>query len=152
MLRIPLYFFLLLYAPVLLANEPAKITRPSPILTEPSGVGLGSFLQMFFGLAVVIGLIVGMAWFIRRMNNIPTGGQGALRVLGGISLGQRERVVLLQVGKEQIVVGLAPGQIRTLHVLEQPLENVTPARTTLGSKQEGFADRLQELLKGKINK
>ncbi len=148
MTRIYLILSTFLLSPLAGAADTTKLTRPGPVLTEPVGVGLGSFLQMFFGLALIVALIVGMAWFMRRMNSIPGGGQGSLRILGGLSLGQRERVVLLQVGQEQLLVGLAPGQIRTLHVLERPVE-VTLARSPRPG-QGKFADRLQELLKGKL--
>ncbi|MDH5444607.1 MAG: flagellar biosynthetic protein FliO [Gammaproteobacteria bacterium] len=124
---------------VMAANTGAS----GPLKTEP--VGAGDFLQMFFGLLLVLGIIFGMAWFIRRMGSFQQVSHGALRILGGVSLGQRERIVLVQVGDKQLLIGLAPGQIRTLHVLEQSV-------TSNSIKQEqgsSFADRLQSVLQGK---
>ncbi len=109
----------------------------------PAGqaVGAGSFVQMFLGLAVIVGLILGMAWFMRRLGNVPGSAGGALKVLGGVSLGQRERVVLLQAGDKQLIVGVAPGQIRTLHVFDEPI--VTATEPAGG----GFAARLEAAMK-----
>lgn len=40
-----------------------------------------------------------------------------MKVVGGVALGPRERIVLLEIGNEWLVVGIVPGQIRTLHRL-----------------------------------
>ena len=117
---------------------------PGPLKTEP--VGAGDFLQMLFGLILVLGIIFGMAWFIRRMGSFQQASHGSLRILGGLSVGQRERIVLLQVGEQQLLIGLAPGQIRTLHVLEQ---NVAVNKTGV-ERGSSFADRLHSALQGKI--
>ncbi len=121
----------------------AANTNPGPLKAEP--VGAGDFLQMFFGLLLVLGVIFGMAWFIRRMGSFQQVSHGALRILGGLSLGQRERVVLVQVGDKQLLIGLAPGQIRTLHVLDQKVS----VNTTSAEAGSSFADRLNSVLQGK---
>lgn len=104
----------------------------------------GNLLQTTLGLLAVLVIIGAAAWMIKRLGFVQAGAHGRMKVVGGVSLGTRERVVLLQVGKEQLLVGVAPGQIRTLHVLEEPL----PLSEEGGTKQESFAMRLQSVLKG----
>lgn len=117
-----------------------------PSLTnEP--VGLGNYLQMFFGLFIIIALIIGMAWFMRRMSNMTGNTAGNLKVLGGVSVGQRERVVLIQAGKTQLLVGVAPGAVRQLHVLEEPVSDTDAVSTT----QSGFAEKLHAAIKNRSN-
>lgn len=118
--------------------------QQGPLASSP--VGVGEFVQMFFGLLVVIVVIVAMAWAIRRMGYVQTRISGALKVLGSISLGQRERVVLMQVGEQQLLVGVAPGQIRTLLVLE---ENISVESIPSAMAQGGFAHKLQAMMKGR---
>ena len=77
-----------------------------------------SLIQTTLGLLVVLAIIGGAAWGFKRFGNFQTGVQGKLKVVGGISLSTRERVVLLQVGDKQLVVGVTPGHIQTLHVLD----------------------------------
>jgi len=101
-------------------------------------------LQTSLGLLVVLAVIVAAAWGVKRFGNLGGGVQGRLKVVGGVALGGRERVVLLQVGDEQLVLGVAPGQIRTLHVLAQPLAEPPAPAAAEGS----FAQRLQSALKG----
>ena len=124
----------------------ADTTKKStgPLISEP--VGAGDFVQMFLGLLLVLGIIFGMAWFIRRMGSFQQMSHGALRILGGVSLGQRERIVLVQVGEQQLLIGLAPGQIRTLHVLTDKVS----IKTGKPEAAIGFAERLQSALQGKI--
>jgi flagellar protein FliO/FliZ len=123
---------------------PEQTGDKGPLVTNP--IGIGNFMQMAFGLLIVIGAILVMTWIIRRMGYVQARVSGALKILGGLSLGQRERVVLMQVGEQQLVVGITPGNIRTLLVLDKPIEvEATPHAGVEGS----FAQKLQAMLKGK---
>lgn len=109
----------------------------APAAGEPFGAA--SLGQFAFGLFAVVGAILALAWVLRRMYRIQGGVQGRMRVLAGLPLGSRERVVLLQVGDEQVLLGVAPGRVSRLHVLERPLETqAAPA----AEADEGFAARL----------
>ena len=105
---------------------------------------------MFFGLFIVVALIFGMAWFMRRMGNMSGISAGNLKVLGGISVGQRERVVLVQAGDTQLLVGVAPGEIRTLHVMEEPIvSSQTVSNTTNPKSTSEFAEKLHAAIKSR---
>lgn len=98
----------------------AADAKVPPLEVEP--MAAGSLAQMILGLAAVLALILGLAWVMRRMGGIPGTAAGSLRILGGLSMGTRERVVLIQVGETQLLIGVAPGRVQTLHVLEQPVQ------------------------------
>jgi len=91
-----------------------KLVRP-----ERTNVDL---LQIFTALAGVIALIVIAAWLMRRMGNITGQRNEKMRVVAALSMGARERVVLMQVGEQQLLLGVSPGRINTLHVLDQALD------------------------------
>lgn len=76
-------------------------------------------LKMVLGLMFVLLLIFGLAWLMRRFGALGIGGSGAMRAVAGVSVGQKERVVLVQVGERQILVGVAPGQVNMLHAIEK---------------------------------
>jgi len=101
---------LLLCAGTAAALEQGPKSEAPRLLTD----GLG---DTAIGLLVVLGLIAALAWGLRRFGRVPMGGRGAVQVLGGVSLGNRERAVLLSVDGTRLLVGVAPGQVRTLHVL-----------------------------------
>lgn len=74
-------------------------------------------LEAIAGLALVLALIFVLAWAVRRFAHLPGGGKGMIRVLGGVTLGSRERAVVVAVGATRLLLGVAPGQVRMLHVL-----------------------------------
>lgn len=85
----------------------------------PVGVSSGTYIQATLALALIVGLLVGTAWLARKMSGGKGFGQGGMKIVGGVALGPRERIVLLEVGNEWLVVGIVPGQIRTLHHMEK---------------------------------
>jgi len=146
-MRIFFSFFTLLFIQISHAAAAADASKEKVIASlanEP--VGLGNYLQMFFGLFVVVALIFGMAWFMRRMGNMNGMAAGNLKVLGGISVGQRERIVLVQAGETQLLVGVAPGEIRTLHVMDEPITATTETNSNVPS---GFAEKLHAAIKSR---
>ncbi|PWB33604.1 flagellar biosynthetic protein FliO [Pseudomonas sp. SDI] len=102
----------------------------------------GQLTQLVLGLLLVLGLIFFLAWLLRRVQNATPGGRQAIEILGTRALGPRDRLLLVQVGKEQILIGHTPGNLTALHVMNEPVEVSTPARQA----QPEFAQRLMELL------
>jgi flagellar protein FliO/FliZ len=111
-------------------------------LPAVGGPGGAFMLQFALGFIVVIGAILLLAWMMKRVQGFQGGAQGRLRILGGISLGTRERAVLIQVGDEQVLLGVAPGRVSRLHVLAEPL----PVDSPRGGEAAGFAERLKTAL------
>jgi len=118
------------------AHAPAKTKLAMP---DP-GTG-ASLLQALAGFLGVLAVILVLAWIMRRFGRVGFNSAGTLRVVGGLSMGARERVVLVQAGETQILLGVAPGRVQTLHVLDKPIES--EARS---GGEGGFADRLREAI------
>jgi flagellar protein FliO/FliZ len=76
-------------------------------------------LRMVAGLVIVLGLLAATAWVSKRFRAGSSSRGGAIEILTGLSLGNRERVVLLKVGSDQVLVGISPSGLRTLHVIGQ---------------------------------
>lgn len=77
-----------------------------------------AILEMLLGLTLIIGILFFGAYFLRKLNGGRSfGNSGPLRIVGGLMISTRERIVLIEVGDTWIVVGIAPGQIKTLHTL-----------------------------------
>ncbi len=136
---------------VLPLSAQAAVSGPgSDAVKAAAGVqdpmAVNSLVQMTLGMAAVLVVIVGIAWLLKRSGRFQMAAGGGLRILGGLSMGTRERVVLLQVGETQLLVGVAPGRVQTLHVLDKPL-----ASTAAGDEsQAGFAAQLGRMMgKGK---
>jgi flagellar protein FliO/FliZ len=100
--------------------------------TLPSTADLFSWSylgQVIASLALVIGLLFGALWIMRRVNGVGQAVGGQMRVVSSLGLGQRERAVLVSVGEQQILLGVAPGRVAALHVFDEPAvaQDTTPA-------------------------
>jgi flagellar protein FliO/FliZ len=83
-----------------------------------SPMGAEHLLSTVGGLLLVLVIIIGGAWLFKRYAQLPMGGRGIVRVVGGVSVGTRERVVVVEVENQRLLLGVAPGQVRTLHILQ----------------------------------
>lgn len=122
----------------------AEEARKSTSAAESAG---GSLLQVTLGLGVVLLLIFAVAWFVRRFTVLPGVSSGAMRVLSVLPMGQREKLVLVQVGDQQLLLGVSVGRINTLHVLDKPIESMSPEALNLDS----FGDRFRSILKQRLS-
>lgn len=135
-------------APVALPDEapPAgnALPYPRPALTgapaagegAPTAVGTGNLL---LGMLFLLLLVVGAWWLVRRMGGLQVhGGAGGMQVLAALPVGPRERVVLVAVGGQQLLLGVAPGRVSLLMKLDEPLD-------TSGNGGD-FATRMRQLL------
>ncbi|MFN0313502.1 MAG: flagellar biosynthetic protein FliO [Burkholderiales bacterium] len=105
---------------VFLAFPPSQPLWAQQAAALPGSNSFYSLLQVFFALAVVLGVIGLFAWVLRRMSQGQHFGGGLLKIRGGVMLGPKERVVLLEVADTWIVVGVGAGQVTALHSMPRP--------------------------------
>lgn len=118
----------------LCALAQTQAARPA-YTPPPSAVSSGSILQVIFSLLLVLAAVVLVAWVIKRIN-LPQHGAGSLlKVVSGVAVGQRERIVLVEINDTWLVVGVAPGQVRTLHSMPKSALPVAP--TDLPGQADG---------------
>lgn len=112
-------------------------------------ISSGDMLNWGMGLLVVLAVFFLCVWGLRKLSGMSVGASEKMRVVGGLSLGMREKVVLLQVGKKQLVLGVTPGRIEALHVLEGD-DCLNNEPQPIG-KDGGFGAIVQQVMKGKAN-
>jgi len=107
------------------------------------GVSLGTMMQTFLGLIFILALFLGAAWLARRLGagNAFAGNRGPLKIVGGVSISPRERILLIEIEETWLIVGVGPGQMRTLHAL--PKGSLPPPDGTDGQ----FGHWLQQFRK-----
>ena len=116
--RFPGISLLVLVAPAL-AQETASTEAPTSPIRSPDT--LGTIVSLGLGLVAVIAVIYGCAWIIRRMNGMTGMNNNAIKVVSVMAIGTRERIALIEVGGQQILLGVTPSAIRTLHVFDEPV-------------------------------
>ena len=134
-------------APAPAAALPA-IPPGAPMTMAPAS-SAGSLLQTIFALVFVLALLIGLAWFMKRYGPKVMGGNNKMRVVSSLNLGGRERIVLVEVADQWIVVGASPGRINALATL--PRQEGEPPQ--LAAAQHGpAAANFSEWLKQTIEK
>lgn len=106
----------------------------------PAPLGPGNLLQVVLGLGVVLALLLGGAVVMKRIGRLPGLSDQAIKTVAAASVGTRERVVLLEVADNWILIGVAPGQVRALATLPK---GQLPAAANPSTMQAPFAQLLQ---------
>ena len=102
---------------------------------------------MTLALVLVLALIAGLAWLLRRMRGLGGNSGNRIQVLGEHSLGVKERAVLLRIGDTDILVGVAQGNVQALHVFSAGANtNAPPPPPASGPALPNFKDLLMRSL------
>lgn len=122
------------------------LTTPS---TDKPYVGLQTnndmiwFLVCSFG---VIGSIFILSWLLKKLRLVPNMGIGnKFKIMAVLPVGPKEKVLLLNVGNEQIVIGVTPQNISMLHKLSEPID------FTQSDKSKSFKTEFSKLLQKNSN-
>ncbi|HEX3844657.1 MAG TPA: flagellar biosynthetic protein FliO [Steroidobacteraceae bacterium] len=115
------------------------------VASTAAPVGAGGLTSVTLALLLVLAAIFAVAWVARRVRGIGNRVGNAIDVLADVPLGPKERAVLLKVGTEQVLIGVAPGRVSALHVLREPVE-VTKAATATAPAAASFSALLKRSL------
>jgi len=113
------------------ATEAPLVPQNSFMSSEP--MTFAAIVQMVLGLLLVIAVIFIIASIMRRVAFIP-GQHKKLKVVAALSLGQKERVVLVQVGNEQLLLGVSQGQVTLLKSFDEPVIELSVPSDDFGSR------------------
>ena len=115
------------------SNSPQALSKPMP------KVGSGShLLNVTLGLMAIIGLIFALSLFVRRFGSGTFSANAHLKIISSMPLGTRERIVLIDAGGQQLLLGITPTNINTLHVFADPI--------VVDNKPEAQSDFNQKLM------
>ena len=107
----------------------------------PGTPSFGGLFQVFIALVIVLAAIIGSAWLMRRFGPTQMGPGGAMRVIGGVMIGPRERLVLVEVNDTWLIIGVAPGHVAQVHSMPRPPHS---EQTPSLPSQPAFGDWLKE--------
>jgi flagellar protein FliO/FliZ len=115
-----------------------------------TGSGRAALIQTALGLVVVIAVIYALAWLAKRTNLGALGRDKGLKVLVVLPLGPREKAILVDIAGTQMLLGVAPGRVSTLHVFPKPVidqEPIKPHTSSLSaSTASEFSKKLNDFL------
>lgn len=113
-----------------------------------------SIFQIFAGLVAVLLLFGAVVYVLKRMGGFRSTQAGKLFVVDGLSVGTRDRVLLMQVGDKQVLLGVSPSGIAPLHVFDEPVVDVEQGSpggaNIMDNMASGFSGMLQKSLADRL--
>ncbi|MFZ2853571.1 MAG: flagellar biosynthetic protein FliO [Rhodocyclaceae bacterium] len=101
----------------ILALLTTQATAETP---DTPGISASAMLQTGLGLLLILGLLFLAAYLLKKFNPAHNlGRSGLLRVVGGLIISNRERIVLIEISDTWLIVGIGAGQMRTLHTMQK---------------------------------
>lgn len=130
----------------LLFMQEAYAAEQKAMSTPPVMIG-----QVLLGLTLVVGLILLMAWVLKKLGHGGVGYSKAMRVVATLPLSTREKATLVQVGDKQILLGVAPGRVNCLHVFDEPAIKLDDSTSGSGPHSD-FSGRFKEILSQRMGR
>ena len=130
---------LLIPAVLLMLCSSAKAAEQAVATTSSGGL-----FQVLLGLILVLGLMAGAAWLLRRFGAPKMASGTTIKIIGGIAVGNRERIMVVEVADQWIVVGVAPGRVNTLSTM--PKQELPPLPEHTTSVSGHFSEWLQQIM------
>ena len=94
---------------------------------------VATLANMLGGLIVVLALIFLLAYIVKRLKLVPSH-SGVIKTVAVTAIGQREKVVLIEVNGQQYLLGVTPQQINLIDKLA----------TSVDVPISSFASRLKQ--------
>lgn len=110
---------------------------PPALATDPDLTG--SVVQMLLGLGLIVGLLIGSLYLLKRLGVGRAGEASLIKVRSAAHVGPRERVVVVEVADKVLVLGVAPGRVTPLATLD-PLDLPLSANTASHQEVPGGKD------------
>lgn len=106
-------------------------------------IGGGEILSMGVSMLLVVAVVIGLGCLYSRLRLNGGGRSDVIQIVASRGLGPKERLLLVQVGDQQLLLGMTSAQLSKLHSFDAPLEASAPVAETTG-----FADRLRAAVRG----
>lgn len=111
-----------------------------------SSVQTDYVVQVLLSLVLVVGVIVLLSFLLKKINLQARTGSGAVRILSVVSLGAKDRLLLVAVGEEQLLLGSSPGRVEKLHTLDKPIDPTSSFGPAL--EERNFMSVLSSVTRG----
>lgn len=94
-------------------------------------------------LLVVLAVIIGLAALVRRLNTRLPGASGPVKILHSTSVGQRERLVIVEVGEQKLLLGVTTQSISVLQTLPDDFK----VSNKQGVSSASFAEQVMQAIR-----
>ncbi|WP_274644497.1 flagellar biosynthetic protein FliO [Pseudomonas serbica] len=123
---------------------PVIANTPVAPVAESTSMGMAVLGQTSLSLVVVVGMILGCYWVIKRCTNGAGISRKHLKIVSSSMVGTKERVVIVEVKNTWLVLGVGNGTVNKLHELPKPEDS---GQELEQAQLPRFADRLKEMMR-----
>ncbi|MEO6078221.1 MAG: flagellar biosynthetic protein FliO [Steroidobacteraceae bacterium] len=127
-------FFILHVVHAADAPKPGRFAAPEVAGSLPSG-GASGIGQVTVALVLVLVAVFVVALLLKRLRAVTGAGANGIEVLGQASLGAKERAVIIRVGNERLLLGVAAGQVSLLQKLPLEITDSEPRTAATAAEQ-----------------
>jgi len=118
----------------LLALVTTALLSEAVFAAEPASVSSSAgFLQITTALLFVLGLVFMAAWLMRRLGPMTVGNKVPVKVIGGVNVGNRERVMVVEVGDQWLILGVTANNINSLGSMPKQEELLNQSAQTVAN-------------------
>ncbi len=130
------------------ASVPNTVSAKTTTVNNTAApIGSGRHLvNVTLALMGIIGLIFALSWFVKRFNKGSFSANSHIKILSAMPLGTRERIALIEVGGQQLLLGITSTSINTLHVFDTPI-----VLDSGDNAQSDFSRKLMSILQQKTS-
>jgi flagellar protein FliO/FliZ len=127
------------------AEAPRRFAAPeaasAPTATGATGVG-----QVMLALVIVLAAVFAAGLLMKRLRGFTTGGSEGIEVLSQALVGPKERVVIVRVASDRLLLGVASGQVTLLKTLPSEPGHAPATEPATTSGKPRFGEMLRRSL------
>ncbi len=139
----------LLIASISIASPKAFAQKgAAPVQTALEPLSYTNAINVIVSLLIVLALLFAAAWVMRRSQHLLKPKAGHIHIASQLAIGVKDKVLLLKVGDENVLVGYSSGTMRALHTWQGELPN-EPLNNIEGNIN--FLNLLQKQMNPKSN-
>lgn len=105
-----------------------------------------NIMQMMMGLFFIVIMIFGVVWLMKKVGYQGYNASGLIKVKSCLPISNKEKILLIEVGEEQVLVGTAPGFIGHIKTMDKPVMDISNTAFSTPPVASAFADKLKNII------
>lgn len=102
---------------------------------------MSEYVHVIFNLFVVVALMYGLFYVAKKFKMVKNPEQGKINIISAISIGTKEKILLVEVNNARLLLGVTAQRIQTLHVFnEEDIHSLAAAEPMM--QEASFKEQL----------
>ncbi|MBL4607958.1 MAG: flagellar biosynthetic protein FliO [Pseudomonadales bacterium] len=120
-------------------NDKSSLSQLYNNQAQEKGLTTSSYLEMMLALGLIVVLMIGLAWGLKRLNLPMVGGGGKMQIESSLSIGNKEKLLIVMVENQRLLLGATSTQITLI-------DRLSPASHS-DKNEKDFSGKLISMIK-----